>query len=127
MKAFVDSDVLIWHLRGEPRAARFLKQLSQEPATQLWMGALQRAEIVFFMRPEEEALTLSLLSRFKTQPVTQEIVDAGGRFYRRWNPSHGVDLNDAILAATALTTGGVIHTLKVKHYPMPEVAAFKAW
>lgn len=79
------------------------------------------------MRPDEEVLTFSLLSRFKTHPVTQEIVDEGGRFYRRWNPSHGVEVNDAILAATAMTTGGVIHTLNIKHYPMPEVAALKAW
>ena len=49
MRAYVDSDILIWHLRGEPKAARFLRSLAAAPVTELWGGALQRAEVVFFM------------------------------------------------------------------------------
>lgn len=127
MRAYVDSDVLIWHLRGETRAAAFLRELATERGVELWTGALQRAEVVFFMRPSEESDTLSLLSRFKTEPVTQEVVDAAGRLYRKWNPSHGIDVNDAVLAATAALTGGSIYTLNTKHYPMPEVGVKKAW
>ena len=36
-------------------------------------------------------------------------------------------LNDAILAATVLQTGGKIYTLNSKHYPMPEVTVQRAW
>ncbi len=57
------------HLRGERRAASLLRELSVEPDAELWTGALQRAEIVFFMRPDEERPTLSFLSRFKTEAV----------------------------------------------------------
>ena len=83
MRAYVDSDVLIWHLRGDRRAARLLRRLSTEPDTELWTGALQRAEVVFFMRPGEVRSTRAFLSRFKTEPVSQGIVDQGGEFYRR--------------------------------------------
>ena len=127
MRAYVDSDVLIWHLWGEPKAARLLQVLSAEPGIELWVGALQRAEVVFFMRPGETNATRAFLSRFKTEPVTQAIVDQGAEFYRRWHPSHGTDVNDAILAATAATTGGKIYTLNRKHYPMPDVVVLKAW
>lgn len=127
MRAYVDSDILIWHLRGEPKAARLLRKLSQDPGAELWTGAIQRAEVVFFLRPAEEAATLSLLSRFRTEAVTREIVDAAGAFYRRWHPSHGIDVNDAILAATAAATGGKIYTQNVKHYPMPDIAVIKGW
>jgi predicted nucleic acid-binding protein len=127
VRAYVDSDVLIWHLRGEVKAAQMLRDLSAERGTELWTGALQRAEIVFFMRPAEEAATRAFLSRFKTEPVTQAIVDRGAEFYRKWHPSHGTDVNDAILAATAAATGGRIHTLNVKHYPMPDIPVVKAW
>jgi len=48
-------------------------------------------------------------------------VDAAGVIYRRWHPSHGIDVNDAFLAATAIQTGGEIFTLDAKHYPMPGV------
>jgi predicted nucleic acid-binding protein len=127
MRTYVDSDILIGHLRGVRKAASLLRRLSDQPASELWMGALQRAEIVFFMRESEEPATLSFLSRFKTEPVTQEIVDAAARLYRQWNPSHGTDVNDAILAATARATGGTIYTLNIKHYPMKEVAVLKGW
>jgi predicted nucleic acid-binding protein len=79
------------------------------------------------MRPGEESATLSFLSRFKTEPVTREIVDEAAGFFRRWHRSHGVDVNDAILAATAAATGGKIYTQNVKHYPMPDVAVIKGW
>ncbi|VGO14940.1 Ribonuclease VapC19 [Pontiella desulfatans] len=127
MKAFIDADILIWHLRGERKAINFLRKLVDDPAMELWTGALQRAEVLFFMRPSEEEQTMLLLSQFKTTAVDQAIVDEAGRLFRKWNPSHGVDPNDAILAATALVTGGQIHTLNQKHYPMKDVVVNKAW
>lgn len=127
MRAYIDSDVLIWHLRGERRAARLLQTLRDSGKHELWTGCLQRAEIVFFMRPEEEEATLLLLDELKTAPVDQSIVDLGGALYRKWHPSHGVDVHDCILAATAMQAGGQIFTLNRKHYPMPEVNVTKAW
>ena len=126
MRSYIDSDVLIWHLRGEHKAAKCLRQLEASGA-ELWVGALQRAEIVFFMRPEEAEPTAHLLSRFKTAPITAEVVDDAGALYRQWNPSHGVDVNDAMLAATVMKTGGRIFTLNTKHYPMPDLVVGKAW
>jgi hypothetical protein len=127
MRAYVDSDILIWHLRGEKKALKFLQTLQGRQEYALWTGAMQRAEVVFFMRPEEEADTLALLSQFSTAPVDQRIVDRAASLYRRWNPSHGMDVNDAILAATALETGGKIFCLNRKHYPMPDIPTEKAW
>lgn len=127
MRAYIDSDVLIWHLRGEPKALTFLKKLRESHAYELWTGAMQRAEVVFFMRPGEEDPTRLLLSQFKTAPVDQAIVDRAGEVYRQWNPSHGIDPNDALLAATAMLHGGHIFSLNAKHYPMPDVMARKAW
>ena len=127
MRAYIDSDILIWHLRGERKAALFLRTLSHEPGAELWTGALQRAEVVFFMRRDEASSTMSFLSRFKTAPVTQEIVDDAAELYRKWHPTHGIDINDAMLAATVASTGGKIYTLNVKHYPTPDLAVVKAW
>ena len=49
MKAFIDSDVLIWHLRGERKALNLLKRIRDREQFELWTGAMQRAEVVFFM------------------------------------------------------------------------------
>jgi len=127
MRFYIDSDILIWHLRGQQKAASLLRRLTNTTNTELWIGVMQRAEVVFFMRPNEEEATMSFLSRFKTEPVTQAIVDLAGTLYRRWHPSHGIDVNDAILAATVVATGGKIMTQNVKHYPMSEVIVEKGW
>ncbi|MDY6903287.1 MAG: PIN domain-containing protein [Thermodesulfobacteriota bacterium] len=127
MRAYIDSDILIWHLRGEQKAKNLLIQLRDEEHYELYTGAVQRAEVVFFMKPEEEKDTALFLSQIKTQAVDQEIVDNAAVLYRKWNPGHGVDVNDAILAATVIHTGGRIYTLNTRHFPMPEINIQKAW
>ncbi len=127
MKIYIDADVLIWHLRGEKKALNFLKMVFSDRTNELWIGAMQRAEIVFFMRPEEEHATSNLLSHFHTAAVNELIIDKAAQIYRRWHPSHGIDINDAILAATAIHSGGRIFCLNRKHYPMPDVLVEKAW
>ena len=125
MRAYIDSDILIWHLRADKKALHFLQELQGRREYDLWIGAIQRAEIVFFMRPDEERNTNLFLSQFKTAPVDQSCVDAAGVLYRKWHPSHGLDINDAILAALAMQTGGKIYCLNKKHYPMPEIIVEK--
>jgi predicted nucleic acid-binding protein len=127
VRVYVDADVLIWHLRGERKAAARLRALAGTPETELWTGAMQRAEVLFFLRTGEEERTVSFLAQFRTQSVTQAIVDLAAALYRRWHPSHGTDVNDALLAASAATTGGRIVTQNVRHYPMPEVVVEKGW
>ncbi len=127
MRAYIDSDVLIWHLRGEKKASQFLTSIQEMREYELWIGVMQRAEIVFFMRPEEEPKTHLLLSQFKTEPLSANIVDHASLLYRRFHPSHGIDINDAMLAATVMHTGGRLYCLNTKHYPMPDLLVTRAW
>jgi len=127
LKVFIDSDVLIWHLRGERKAFNLLRRLRDKEKSELWTGAMQRAEVVFFMRPAEQKATLLFLSQFQTAPVDQHLIDKAGELYRRWNSRHGTDINDAILAATAIQANREICTLNTRHYPMPEVTVRRAW
>lgn len=127
MRAYVDADILIWHLRGESKALRFLERIQAAPGTELWTGAMQRAEVVFFMRPHEEKNTLLFLSQFRIDPVTQVVVDDASALFRKWNPSHGTDANDALLAAQVIAAGGTLYCLNTKHYPIPHLVAKRAW
>ena len=127
MRVYLDTDILIWHLRGEKKALTFLQGLSSNQEYELWTGALQRAEVVFFMRPEEEEMTLLILSQVHTAPIDQIIVDKAGILYRQWHPTHGIDVNDAFLAATVMHSGGLIFTQNVKHYPMPDILVRQGW
>ena len=127
MRAYIDADILIWHLRGEKKALKFLQELRKKREYEMWIGAMQRAEVVFFMRPEEEYQTMMFLSQFNTAPLTQDVIDHGAELYRVWNKSHGIDINDALLAATIAKTGGTLFCLNTKHYPMPGLAVQRAW
>ena len=127
MRAYVDSEIMIRHLRGKRKALKFLRQLSDNTAYELWTGALNRTEILASMHVGEEENTLLFLSHFKTALVDQEIADLSAELYREWSPTYGLDMNAAFLAATAIRTGGRIFSLNKMMYPMPEVAVEKAW
>jgi predicted nucleic acid-binding protein len=127
MRAYIDSDILIWHLRGESKALLFLKKMQKENRYEFWTGAMQRAEIVFFMRPEEQEATLLFLSQFKVSPVDQNIVDKAATYYQMHHPSQGMDVNDALLIATVMHFGGILYTLNVKHYPKDGIVVHRAW
>ena len=127
MKQFIDANIFIWHLRGEKKARDLLRRLTREEGHELWTGAPQRGEVVFFMKPEEEKATYAALANVKTQSLTQSLVDRAGVLFRRWHPTHGMDVNDAFLAAMALESGGRIVTLNVKHFPDPGLNVLKGW
>jgi PIN domain nuclease of toxin-antitoxin system len=40
MRAYIDSDVLIWHLRGNQKALMFLQRLHHSEENELWTGAM---------------------------------------------------------------------------------------
>jgi len=127
LRAYIDADIMIWHLRGERKAKDLLISLRDQERYDLYTGAMQRAEVVFFMRDDEKDETQLFLSAIKTEPVDQSIVDIAGALYRKWNPTYGVDANDTILAATVMQTGGRIYTLNTKHFPMPEINIQRGW
>ena len=58
------------------------------------------------------------VSLFRVVPVSSEIAKVGGLYKRNYGKSHGVDLADAILAATAEAENAELKTLNTKHYPM---------
>ena len=126
MKTFIDSDILISHLKGDKKAGDLLRRLTSE-GNELWIGALQRLEVVFLMKASEEKETRLFLAGFKTHPLTQEIVDRGAALFRLWNSTNGTAINDAVLAATVELTGGHIYTQNVKNFPMPEIIKSKGW
>lgn len=43
------------------------------------------------------------------------------------HPVLGLDINDALLAATVMHFGGVLFTLNKKHFPREGILIYKAW
>lgn len=111
----VDSDVLIDFLRGQPEARGFVLSLPRDVA----ISAITVAELHVAVREGKERVTLQgMLESFRILPLDAEIARCGGLWRRDFGRSHGVGLNDALIAATAQTHQLVLATLNLKHYPM---------
>lgn len=114
----VDTDVLIEVLRA--RDLRILSEWrrlaeSEEPvlycaitAAELWHGA----------RKQEEATILQLLSTLICVSVDAEIGRRAGEYLRSFRASNGVELADALIAATTALHDCSLWTRNRKHYPM---------
>ncbi len=110
----VDSDVLIWHLRGLPQATRRLDSLPR-----LTISAITYLELLQGMRSRVELLAVqkSLAMRHTERiPVTPAITERATALMERLSLSHGLGLADALIAATALEKGLRLMTGNVKHY-----------
>jgi predicted nucleic acid-binding protein len=110
----IDTDVWIDYLRGHPQAVKFVAALPERA----WISAVSVAELHAGVREgaEREALA-QLISSLEVADLTSEIATRGGLLRRDYGRSHGVGLNDALIAATALEHDLQLLTLNVKHYP----------
>jgi len=116
----IDSDVLIDHLRGRAPAAEFLRQCFSS-GERLQLSVITHAELLAGLRPGEENDLQDLLRRFEAMLVTQATAEEAGRYRREFGRSHGVELPDALIAATAKVSGATLYTTNVRHYPMTDI------
>ena len=112
----VDSDVLIWHLRGKPNVVEHVIALASRGV--LMVSAIARAEVLAGMRPGEEDATQLLLDSLETAPVTAAIADLAADALRDLR-GRGVTVHlpDALIAATAIEHDAELHTCNPRHYP----------
>lgn len=111
----IDTCIFVDCLRGREPALVFLEEL---PAVPL-VSVLTLAEL--------EAGARDRRGRARVDDVTADCrvveLDAatarlGGAYKHRYRPSHGTDLIDALIAATAERAGARLATVNRKHFPM---------
>lgn len=110
----VDTDVLIWHLRGLPKATRKLDALDR-----LTISATTYLELLqgFRNRAEMVAVQKSLAMRNTDRlPLTPPITERAIGLMEVLSLSHGLQLGDALIAATALEHGLPVLTANTKHF-----------
>jgi predicted nucleic acid-binding protein len=123
LEPLVDTDVWIDYLRGHPQATAFVPQLPER----VWISAVSVAELHVGVREGKERQALEqLISTLDVIDLTADIAAQGGLLRRDWGRSHGVGLNDALIAATAQSLGLRLFSLNLKHYPMLVAAQVKA-
>jgi len=110
----VDTDVLIWHLRGLPKATQTLDRLPR-----LRISAITYLELLQGLRSGAElrAIQQSLAMRNTERlPLTPAITDRATTMMETLALSHGLLLGDALIAATALEHGLAVFTANVRHF-----------
>jgi predicted nucleic acid-binding protein len=114
MSLLVDTDVLIWHLRGYAQATERLDQL---PA--LVMSSVSYFEILQGMRNKVELQAFKkMLAQRQAQllPMTPAITARTGDLLEALTLSHGLGMGDALIAATAMEHGLTVLTGNTKHF-----------
>ena len=109
-----DTDVLIWALRGNPRAARAI-----EGADPRDVSIVSYMELIQGARDKEEVhLIRSFLADlgFTTVPLSENIGLRAAIYMEEYSLKGGLTLADALLAATAVETQRVFCTGNTKHF-----------
>ncbi len=124
MSVLVDSDILIEVSRGRDSSvvAKWIELSTSDnlilfspvTAAELWAGA---------RTAESEGLE-ALFEALVCVPTDAAIGRRAGEYIQSYRKSHGVELGDALIAASAVSRDAQLWTRNRKHYPMKELVFF---
>jgi len=110
----IDTDVLIWMTRGHAGAAARLQTLNP------WrISAVTYMELAQGCRDKRELARIKkglAMNQCEILPINAAITDRAMQLTDNYALSHGMQLGDALVAATALEHGATILTSNVKHF-----------
>ncbi len=116
----LDSDVIIWHLRGRKEVTETLRDLQSFglPAC----SALSVLEVLLGLKKGEEDKTDRFLGSLRIFDVNREIANEAAKLIREYK-AKGVtlDLPDAVIASTCILYDLILVTYNTKHYPIKEL------
>jgi predicted nucleic acid-binding protein len=124
MTVLVDSDILIEVSRGRDAniVAKWI-DLSNSDAAVLY-SPVSVAELWAGARPSEFDALKNLFRALTCTPIDEEAGRQAGDYLRQYRRSHGVEVADALIAASAVGNRATLWTRNRKHYPMKEVSFF---
>ena len=110
----IDTDVLIWNLRGNERAAEYLDQLAGFSISSItWMELCQGVRDTAELRALKRALHYW---QADVLHVDNAISARAAFLVEEYGLSHSLQMADALIAATALEGGLELLTANDRHY-----------
>ena len=110
----IDSDVLIWYLRGNPRAKDIV-----ENSVPFAISVVTYMELIQGMKNKDEfRLFQKQLQKWNTGiiQINQEISSRAMFYIQEYSLSHSMMLADALIAATAVQNSETLLTANDRHY-----------
>jgi predicted nucleic acid-binding protein len=117
----IDTDILIDHFHGHRAALNYLAQQIAQ-GEMLAISVVTIAEFSGGMRSGEEPRTERLLALFTVLDADETVALQAGHYLRQFRQSHGIELGDALIAASAKQVDAEIVTRNRKHYPMSDIS-----
>jgi predicted nucleic acid-binding protein len=119
----LDSDVIIWHLRGRNEVTEMLKGMQSFGVP--GCSAISILEVEMGMKKSEEEKTSRFLKALKVFEVNREVASQAAKIVRD-QKSKGLTLGlgDAIIAGTCLLNNLTLVTYNRKHYPVETLEFF---
>jgi predicted nucleic acid-binding protein len=111
-----DTDILIWYLRGNPKAAKAMEQAGQRAVSvvsymELLQGARNKNEIKVIRNFLKDA-------DFEIVPLSENIGHRASVYMEMFCLRVEMCLADALLAATAVENNLPLYTGNTKHYKL---------
>jgi len=123
LRYLLDTDVIIWHLRGHNPTEALLQTI--EPEQPLSCSALSVFEVWSGVRPREEKETRRFLDALYQVPTGGSIALIAAEYWRTFR-NRGITLGraDALIAATARALDLTLVTYNRSHYPIDDIALY---
>ena len=116
----VDTDVLIWALRGNKSFEDLLQNLKDKGS--LSISTVTIADIYKNIFPSEIVKTEKVLSELQTWDVTEEIAKQAGLYWQEYiKRLKNLSLIDCFIASTANVNNLTLVSLNAKHFPMKDI------
>lgn len=116
----LDTDVLIWILRGNDEIIRAISLLKD--TSPLAISVISIAEIYKNIFPSELLVTEDFLHSHIILDVDQRMAKTAGLYWQEYAKKlQKLSLTDCLIAATATTNGATLCSLNTKHFPMRDL------
>ena len=116
----LDTDVLIWILRGRKEVKNKVSKLKEE--SPLAISVVSIAEIFRNIFPSELSTTEDFLNLHIIFELDQKTAKIAGLYCQQYQKQlKNLSLEDCMIAATANTNNLTLVSLNTKHFPMKDI------
>jgi len=123
MNQLLDTTVFVDYYRKAPRAQQFLQN-----ETALLCSVITAAELIRGSRNKNEQRNVEkLLSKIELVPLNTQIGTIMLELMKKYYLSHGLQIPDALIAATAIEEALTLVTSNVKHFSFIKGLKLEDW